>query len=378
MRAAFLFAATAATALAAGRARAQSMAGMQMPGMTMPTAHAKPATASQPKAKPASDRKSAAAPLRQPQAHDAMTGMDMSTPASSLSTDTAQPAAATAMPGMAMPAGESAHGDHDMTAMPSMTVPPSRAGTDLPPGNAPPPPVRHDRSADRFYGTQAMADAEARMMQAHGASTYHQILFNLAEYQAQGGRDFYRWSGEGWIGDAIERLAVKSEGEGSFGQRVENADVQALYSKAVGPYWNLQAGIRQAFLSGPDRVYAVIGIEGLAPYWLEVEASLFLSSKGDLLGRAEAYYDQRITQRLVLQPRAELNFAAQDVPENRIGSGLSDAELGLRLRYEIRREFAPYVGFSWERRLGHTARYARRAGESVGGASFVAGLRFWF
>jgi len=143
-------------------------------------------------------------------------------------------------------------------------------------------------------------------------------------------------------------------------------------------YWNLQAGLRQSFQSGPDRPYAVLSVEGLAPYWFEIEGSLFLSSKGNLLARAEAYYDQRITQRLILQPRVELNFAAQDVRENRIGSGLSDAELGLRLRYEIRREFAPYVGISWERRVGDTARFRRAAGEDAQGTSFVAGIRFWF
>jgi copper resistance protein B len=109
-----------------------------------------------------------------------------------------------------------------------------------------------------------------------------------------------------------------------------------------------------------------------------VEGALFLSTKGDLLARAEAYYDQRITQRLILQPRAELNFAAQDVPENRIGSGLSNAELGLRLRYEITREFAPYIGVSWDRKTGATARYARADGETAGTTSFVAGIRTWF
>lgn len=110
----------------------------------------------------------------------------------------------------------------------------------------------------------------------------------------------------------------------------------------------------------------------------EVGGALFLSDKGDLLGRAEGYYDQRVTQRLILQPRVELNFAAQDVPENRIGSGLSNAELGLRLRYEIRREFAPYIGVSWDRRAGDTARFYRAPGEAASPRSLVAGIRMWF
>jgi len=223
-----------------------------------------------------------------------------------------------------------------------------------------------------------MAEAEARMMGAHGGATYHQILFNLAEYQARRGHNGYRWSGEAWVGGDLDRLVIKSEGEGSFHGRLESGDLQALYSRTIDPYWNLQAGVRQSVGFGPDRPYAVLSIEGLAPYWLEVEGSFFLSSKGDLLGRAEVYYDQRLTQRLILQPRAELNFAAQDVRENRIGGGLSDVELGLRLRYEIRRELAPYVGISWERRVGGTARLARAAGEDAASSSLVAGIRFWF
>src|SRR3546814_2105416 len=112
----------------------------------------------------------------------------------------------------------------------------------------------------------------------------------------------------------------------------------------MGPEFDLQAGVRQDFGQGPNRTYATVGFEGLAPYLFEVEGALFLSNKGDLLGRLEGYYDQRITQRLVLQPRVELNLSAQDVPENRLGSGITNAELGLRLRYEITRQFAPYIG----------------------------------
>ena len=124
---------------------------------------------------------------------------------------------------------------------------------------------------------------------------------------------------------------------------------------------------------------ATIGFEGLAPYWFEVEGALFLSEQGPTFSaRLEGYYDQPITQRLILQPRAEFNFAAQDVPENGIGSGLSDFELGLRLRYEIRREFAPYLGVSWQRKVGDTADFARREGDRVSSTSFVLGIRTWF
>src|SRR3546814_94707 len=184
-----------------------------------------------------------------------------------------------------------------------------------------------------------MDHARAKSMREQGGRTVYRVMFNLAEYQARAGRDGYRWDGEAFVGGDINRFWLKSEGEGAFGDRLESAEVQALYSRSIGPYFDLQAGVRQDFGQGPNRTYATVGLEGLAPYLFEVEGALFLSNKGDLLGRLEGYYDQRITQRLVLQPRVELNLSAQDVPENRLGSGLTNAELGLRLRYEITRQF---------------------------------------
>jgi copper resistance protein B len=136
--------------------------------------------------------------------------------------------------------------------------------------------------------------------------------------------------------------------------------------------------VRYDFKPNPSRTYATLGFEGLAPYWFDVEGAVFLSDKGDILGRLEGSYDQRITQRLILQPRVEFNLAAQDIPENGIGSGLSDVELGLRLRYEFKREFAPYVGVSYDRKLGDSARFARSDGEDVGGVSLALGVRTWF
>src|SRR5690606_7160807 len=130
-------------------------------------------------------------------------------------------------------------------------------------------------------------------------------------------------------------------------------EVQALYSRAIGPYFDLQAGVRHDIRPSPSRAYAVLGVEGLAPYWFEVEAHAFLSDKGDLFARVGASYDQLITQRLVIQPRAELNAAAQDAAG--VAGGLTDAALGVRLRYEVRREFAPYIGVSYERKIGGTA-----------------------
>jgi copper resistance protein B len=270
------------------------------------------------------------------------------------------------------------HAGHDTSAMEPATTPTTEGGTALKPGDAqaPEPPIDH--YADRFYPPATMQQVRDAQRAEHGGQSFSQIMFNRAEYQAVKGRDGYRWGGEAWFGGDIDRLTIKSEGEGLLGGGIEAAEVQALYSRAVDPYWNLQAGVRHDFSPDPQRTYATIGVEGLAPYWFDVEAALFLSDKGDLLGRIESYYDQRITQRLVLQPRAELNFAAQDVRETGTGSGLSTAELGLRLRYELTREFAPYVGMSWERKAGDTARFARAEGDGRTSKGVVFGLRFWF
>lgn len=268
--------------------------------------------------------------------------------------------------------GQAMPGMDGNAAMPGMT------GTDLPAGDASAPPVPLDHYADRAFSPSAMAEAREQMMHEQGGQTFTQVMFNLAEYQAREGRDGYRWDGEAWFGGDINRLVVKSEGEGAFREGVEAAEVQALYSRAIGPYFNLQAGIRQDFQPKPARTYATIGVEGLAPYRFEVGAAAFLSDKGDLLGRMEAYYDQRITQRLILQPRVELNLAAQDVPENRIGAGLINAELGLRLRYEFSRQLAPYIGVSYDAKAGQTADFARADHKDPTTTSFVAGIRFWF
>jgi copper resistance protein B len=266
------------------------------------------------------------------------------------------------------------HAGHNMPA----ADPAQAVGTDLPAGNAPPPPVPGDRYADRFFPPEAMARGHHAMMREGGGQRYGQLLLNLAEAQLRNGRDGYRWDGEAFFGGDMDRLWIKSEGEGSFGGATEHAEVQALYSRAIDPYFNLQAGVRHDFSPGRDRTYAALGVEGLAPYQFHTAGALFLSDKGDLLGRLEGWYDQRLTQRLVLQPRAELNFAAQDVPATGTGSGLSDAELGLRLRYELRREFAPYAGVSWSRKIGDSARFARQDGDDVEDTSLVAGIRFWF
>ncbi|WP_338420410.1 copper resistance protein B [Sphingomonas profundi] len=275
--------------------------------------------------------------------------------------------------------------DHDHH--PGMTMPPPAPvevaparpiGTDARPGSASAPAPPEDRWNDRYWPAEAMAESRARLAREHGGMILSQAMLNILEVQPRGGRAGYRWDGEGWIGGDLDRLTIKSEGEGRVGRRASEAEVQALYSRAIDAYWNVQAGVRQDLQPGARHTYATLGVEGLAPYWFEVEGALFLSNTGDLLGRIEAYYDQRITQRLVLQPRVELEAAAQDVPEDRIGHGLSEVSLDLRLRYEVRRELAPYVGVSWERWLGRTGDLVAASGEGRGGTRLVMGVRAWF
>ncbi len=288
------------------------------------------------------------------------------------------------MPGMSVPAKPSPK-SAPVTADPKVeqhalekTASPATAPAVEEIGNTPAPAPPTDHAADALFGADHMNESRNVLYHENGGMSYHSFLFNLAEYRVQKGGGAYHWDGEGWFGGDINRFVVKTEGEGAVRGNVESAEAQALYSRAINPWFNLQAGVRQDIRPRPARTYATIGFEGLTPYWFEVSGAVFLSDKGDVLGRLEGYYDQRITQKLILQPRVELNFAAQNVPANDVGAGLSDAELGLRVRYEIKREFAPYVGVSWDGKVGSTANYARSAGKRVQGASLVLGIRTWF
>ena len=300
-------------------------------------------------------------------AADAHAGHDMG-PAKPVPTPAADPHAGHSMP-MATPTpAVDPHAGHNMTTpMTGETI-----------GNSPAPAPPTDHAADAVWGAAAVAPSRAALRQEHGGFSGSMILFNLAEYQARAGTDGYRWEGEGWFGGDINRFVVKTEGEGDVRGPLEKAEIRALYSRAIGPWWNLQAGVRFDIRPEPQRTYAVVGIEGLAPYWFKLAGAVFVSTKGELLGRAEGFYDQRITQRLILQPRAEVDMSAQSIPEIGVGAGLTDIELGLRLRYEIAREFAPYVGVEWASKVVETARYARDAGERPSGINYVGGFRFWF
>ena len=393
-----LIAALAATALATPAVAQMDHSKMNMPGMTMPAAKKtapKKAVLNKAAPKKAAPAKKAVtakkpAPVKaRPAAADPHAGHDMSAmPATA--TPPTDPHAGhdmTAMPDPVTPAADPMAG-HDMKAMPGTTMPAGHdmssmpnaapAGTDLPAGDAPPPPVATANAADTVYGADGMAMGRHHLQSGHGGQKFSKVMLNIADYQARRGRDGYEWDGAAWYGGDINRLWIKSEGEGDIGRSVEKVEIQALYSRAIGPYFNLQGGIRYDFRPNPSRTYAVVGIEGLAPSFFDVEGALFLSNKGELMARLSGYYDQRITQRLILQPRAEINLAAQNSREIGVGAGLSDAEAGLRLRYDIRREFAPYVGVQYRRAFGQTRQYLRDEGEKAGGWSLLAGVRVWF
>ena len=220
----------------------------------------------------------------------------------------------------------------------------------------------------------SMAESETMRM---GASRHLFTLVDRFEGRWSDGSDAaLLWDAQGWYGGDINKLWWKSEGDAEDGD-VGEAELQLLFSRAITPFFDLQAGVRQDF--EPDSLtYGVFGVQGLAPYWFELDAAAFVSEEGDVTSRLEAEYDLLLTQRLVLQPRAEAEIAFQDVEERGLGTGVTGVDLGLRLRYEIRRELAPYVGVEWTRLLGDTADLARLAGESDEETVFIFGLRAWF
>jgi copper resistance protein B len=183
--------------------------------------------------------------------------------------------------------------------------------------------------------------------------------------------------GQGWVGQDLDKLWFKTEAERADGE-TEEAELQALYSRAVAPNWDLQLGLRKDFRPEPSRNWAVIGAQGLAPYFFEINTALFIGENGRTAVRLEAEYELLLTQRLILTPQVEANFYGQNDRDLGVGSGLSDMEAGLRLRYEIRREFAPYIGVNWNKSFGNTADFARAEGESSDDFQWVIGLRAWF
>jgi copper resistance protein B len=264
------------------------------------------------------------------------------------------------------------HGGHDM---PPGGAPPSAA----PEGTVPPEALSGpEHAADTVFDPDAMRDARERLLADQGGMRSYKVMLDQLETRFYKGDAGYRWDGQAWYGGDIDKLWIESEGQGLFDAKPEEIEVQVLWDRAITPWFDLQAGARYDFEPDPTRGFLVLGLQGLAPYLFELDADAFLSEDSDVSARIEVEYDLLITQRLVLQPRAEVNLAVQDVPEYAIGNGFNDVTLDLRLRYEVAREFAPYVGVSYERKLGETSSRAQADGEDVESAAFLVGVRVWF
>lgn len=203
------------------------------------------------------------------------------------------------------------------------------------------------------------------------------IKVDQFEVRAEEGDDPLVMDAQAWIGHDLHKIWLKSEVE-HVGSEVEEAEFQALYSRAIAPFWDVQFGLRHDVDPNPSRNWAVVGFQGLSPYFFEIDAALFIGGSGRTAFRLEAEYEFMITQKWVLSPELEMNLYGKDDAELAIGSGLSDIEIGLRLRYEIIREFAPYIGINVTRKLGSTADIAQKAGEDKEQLQWVLGVRTWY
>lgn len=237
--------------------------------------------------------------------------------------------------------------------------------------------------SDKRPDTPAITDADRAAafpdVEGHGVhdnAVNYYVLFDQFEWQA-GGDSGLHWDNKGWIGRDIDRLWFRSELDAEDG-RVGHAETHLLYGRAVARWWDVVGGVRQDFRPGPAQTWAAIGIQGLAPYWFEVEVTAYVGAGGRTAVRLETEYELLVTNRLILQPLVEVNLHSKSDPERGIGSGLSTTEIGMRARYEFRRELAPYVGVTWDRRYGRTADFAEASGGKAGGGRLVVGIRTWF
>ena len=203
------------------------------------------------------------------------------------------------------------------------------------------------------------------------------LTVDQLEIRSDNENSLFVWDAEGWVGKDLNKFWIKTDGEYNNDQ-IEETEIQALYSRAVAPFWDLQLGWRRNIRPSPDRDWLAIGVKGLAPYFFDIDTALFVGDNGRTAARLQVEYEMMITQRLVLTPEIELNLYGKDDPAVAIGSGFSDIEVGLRLRYEIRREFAPYIGVNWTHLYGDTADYARMEDEDIDDVQLVFGIRSWF
>ncbi len=215
-----------------------------------------------------------------------------------------------------------------------------------------------------------------RQLKLADEHAFWSVLGDRLEYQEDSDSTVYDI--QAWYGTTYNRFVIKAEGDIADGT-LEESSTDLLWGHALNAYFDTQLGVRlDQYNEGKDRQWLAIGMQGLAPYWFELDVTAYVGDDGRTALSAEAEYELLLTQRLILQPRAELNLYGKDDLDNRLGSGLSDLALGLRLRYEFSRQFSPYIGVEWTDTYGDTADYRRAAGQDTSGTQFVAGLRFWF
>jgi copper resistance protein B len=251
-------------------------------------------------------------------------------------------------------------------------------------------PLRSGTVVGVLWGLGAPAYAQETMpyremadtMQMDDTTRFGKVMFDQLEWRDGGaGESRAAWDAQGWYGGDYDKLWVKTEGNyvaSGPENGLREASVDVLWNRVISRWWNTQAGGHQDLGQGASRTWAAFGVQGLAPQWFETEATVYASDEGRTAARLKAQYDLLLTQRLVLQPYLEANLHGRPDPRQQIGSGLSDLQVSVRLRFELRREFAPYVGVVWLRRFGGTADFVRAAGGEASEVALAAGLRAWF
>jgi copper resistance protein B len=211
----------------------------------------------------------------------------------------------------------------------------------------------------------------------HDRAVHAFLLLDQLELQGGANGKSVNLDSKGWIGRDRNRLWVRTEA-GSDKGRIDDAQAHVLYGRQFSRWWDIVGGIRQDFSPGPAQTWAAIGVQGLAPYWFEIEATAYVSASGRTHARFEVEYELLLTNRLILQPIVEADIFGKSDLERGVGAGLSTTDAGFRVRYEFRREVAPYIGMVWSNKWGKTADFAAAAGEGTDGGRLVLGMRLWF
>ncbi len=261
----------------------------------------------------------------------------------------------------------SADAQQTTTGQTTPVTPPAEQGATQP--KTPIPPIT---DADR---AAAFPDVAGHTVPDNAVHSF--VLFDQLEWQGVETGGSLHWDTTGWVGRDRDRVWFRTEGQAEQG-RLGDAEAHLFYGRAFARWWDVVVGLRQDLRPGPAQSWLAVGVQGLAPYWFDVEATAYLGAGGQTAARLEAEYELLFTNRLALQPMVEVNLYGKTNAERGIGAGVSSFDAGLRIRYELRRELAPYLGVTWHSRFGEPARFAEAAGESTGGRRLVAGLRLWF